>query len=489
MSAGNLQDTQPGLFSSIFGRLGLAQEKTVPVAAFNDLERRDSVERFEDQWARYNSSKKAVPGTVKQVRGATYPPITTTPRSKIRAASTSNAITNITASKTTSNGTTDENKRLSASSESSSFSSRRTSGQADRRKSMGNVITTPTSNNKQEKSIPRVQSHEELFNRKFDILISQNTLDVKQLKKLGWNGLPKEHRGDVWKLLLGYLPANKGRREKTLERKRQEYRNMVERNFESNNARSDGEEKSFRQIHIDVKRTHPDIKLFQDPTMRRLLERVLYCWALRHPASGYVQGINDLVTPFLIVFLEPHCECPAIELTTLTGIDKQILNDVEADAFWCLTRFIDGIQDHYTVGQPGIQKLTILLEDICRRIDEPLHAHFGEFDLKYLQFAFRWMNCLLMREMPLQLIIRLWDTYMAEGENFPKLHVYVCAALLNKWSKEIQEKDFQDTMIFLQHLPTEKWSDDDVQLLISTGYMWMQMFTNAPSHFRTDSTQ
>jgi hypothetical protein len=34
------------------------------------------------------------------------------------------------------------------------------------------------------------------------------------------------------------------------------------------------------------------------------LERVLYVWAIRHPASGYVQGINDLATPFLVVFAE-----------------------------------------------------------------------------------------------------------------------------------------------------------------------------------------
>lgn len=33
------------------------------------------------------------------------------------------------------------------------------------------------------------------------------------------------------------------------------------------------------------------------------LERILYIWSIRHPASGYVQGINDLVTPFLTVFL------------------------------------------------------------------------------------------------------------------------------------------------------------------------------------------
>jgi hypothetical protein len=29
---------------------------------------------------------------------------------------------------------------------------------------------------------------------------------------------------------------------------------------------------------------------------------------MRHPASGYVQGINDIVTPFLIVFLSDFVE-------------------------------------------------------------------------------------------------------------------------------------------------------------------------------------
>ena len=36
------------------------------------------------------------------------------------------------------------------------------------------------------------------------------------------------------------------------------------------------------------------------------LERILYVWAIRHPASGYVQGINDLATPFFQVFLSAY---------------------------------------------------------------------------------------------------------------------------------------------------------------------------------------
>ena len=43
---------------------------------------------------------------------------------------------------------------------------------------------------------------------------------------------------------------------------------------------------------------------------------------------------------------------------------------------------------------------------------EPLYNHLKEENVNFLQFAFRWMNCLLMREISLQNIIRMWDTYI-----------------------------------------------------------------------------
>lgn len=58
------------------------------------------------------------------------------------------------------------------------------------------------------------------------------------------------------------------------------------------------------QIHIDVPRMNPQISLFQQQVVQEMFERVLFIWSIRHPASGYVQGINDLVTPFFIVFLQ-----------------------------------------------------------------------------------------------------------------------------------------------------------------------------------------
>lgn len=42
-------------------------------------------------------------------------------------------------------------------------------------------------------------------------------------------------------------------------------------------------------------------------------------------------------------------------------------------------------------------------------------AHLEKEGLQFIQFAFRWVNCLLLREVPFALAVRLWDTYLAEG--------------------------------------------------------------------------
>lgn len=99
----------------------------------------------------------------------------------------------------------------------------------------------------------------------------------------------------------GYLPAPVTRRLSTLARKRSEYASLVRQAFSRGVKGLDGP--LWHQISIDVPRTKPGVPLWQAEATQRSLERILYVWAIRHPASGYVQGINDLVTPFFQVFL------------------------------------------------------------------------------------------------------------------------------------------------------------------------------------------
>ncbi|KAF9345954.1 GTPase-activating protein, partial [Mortierella sp. AD094] len=246
---------------------------------------------------------------------------------------------------------------------------------------------------------------------KFKEILQQPVVDLEVLRKLSWSGIPTAIRPIVWQLLVGYLPCNSDRRNVALERKRKEYQDGVQQTFARGIEGLD--QTIWHQVFIDVPRTNPKMALFQNQTTQRCLERILYCWAIRHPASSYVQGINDLVTPFFLVFLTAYIEEDQDpESYNISLLPPEILAAIEADSYWCLTKLLDGIQDNYTHAQPGIQRQIVKLRELICRIDAPLAAHLQSEHVEFIQFSFRWMNCLLMREVTLQHTIRIWDTYL-----------------------------------------------------------------------------
>ncbi|KAK2374547.1 eukaryotic translation initiation factor 4E-1 [Trifolium repens] len=82
-----------------------------------------------------------------------------------------------------------------------------------------------------------------------------------------------------------------------------------------------------------------------------------------------------------------------------------------------------------------------------------------EKGLEFLQFAFRWFNCLLIREIPFQLVTRLWDTYLAEGDALPDFLVYIFASFLltvsigKQWNEFL---DYNETIGFIFHDDAKK---------------------------------
>ncbi|CAK7202563.1 GTPase-activating protein [Sporothrix eucalyptigena] len=373
----------------------------------------------------------------------------------------------------------------------------------------------PISPNASTKEIEAINSRIHRINR-FKKLLQASAIPLPDLRALAWSGIPQEVRAMTWMLLLSYLPTSSERRVATLERKRKEYLDGVRQAFDrgggggsgglsgsaagqkggagSNSSASNRgrglDEAVWHQISIDVPRTNPHIELYGYEATQRSLERILYVWAVRHPASGYVQGINDLVTPFWQVFLGVYIADPDIE----TGMDpgqlpRAVLDAVEADSFWCLTKLLDGIQDHYIVAQPGIQRQVAALRDLTARIDAPLAQHLEKEHVEFIQFSFRWMNCLLMREISVKNTIRMWDTYMAEENGFSEFHLYVCAAFLVKWSSKLCGMDFQEIMMFLQSLPTRDWTEKDIELLLSEAYIWQSLFKGSSAHLRGPSNR
>jgi hypothetical protein len=118
-----------------------------------------------------------------------------------------------------------------------------------------------------------------------------------------------------------------------------------------------------------------------------------------------------------------------IENFDIDTLPESIRRIIEADSYWATSHLLEGIQDNYTFAQPGIQYKVRTLEELIKRIDglfdkiffccielnfilEPLYRHLKTQNIEFLQFAFRWMNNLLMRELPMRCTIRLWDTYL-----------------------------------------------------------------------------
>ncbi|KAI9756013.1 MAG: Nucleolar protein 58 [Chaenotheca gracillima] len=347
---------------------------------------------------------------------------------------------------------------------------------------------------------------------KFKRILQSSSISLSELRDSSWNGIPEEVRAMSWQLLLGYLPTSGERRVSALERKRKEYLEGIRQAFERGSSGSLGlvttgstgvpsaphtstgrgrglDEAIWHQISIDVPRTNPHLELYGYEATQRSLERILYLWAIRHPASGYVQGINDLVTPFWQVFLGSYITDHNIESGMDPGqLPKAVLDAVEADSFWCLTKLLDGIQDNYIFAQPGIQRQVSALRDLTMRIDSGLAKHLEREGVEFMQFSFRWMNCLLMREISVKNTIRMWDTYMAEEQGFSEFHLYVCAAFLVKWSEQLVKMDFQEVMMFLQALPTRGWTEKDIELLLSEAFIWQSLFRGSSAHLRNSDS-
>ncbi len=279
------------------------------------------------------------------------------------------------------------------------------------------------------------------------------------------------------------MPTSRTIQAETLARKRAEYYELVGTYCTKDGImadQSDSDVKNYKQILADVPRTMPDYPLFSESVIRGLLIRVLFVWNIRHPASGYVQGLNDLCAPFVVTYLSDYVpvdyETCGYTKDDLLALNKSKLAELEADVYWSLSKTLERTQDIYTVHQPGAHKIIHKMQEIIKRVDSELFEHFEKQNVDFVQFAFRWVNCFLMREFTLDKVVRMWDTYFSETEDMAVFHVYVCSSLLLHLKNEIVKQEFPGLLVYLQSLPTMKWTHEEVEVLLAKSYQLKAFF-------------
>lgn len=322
------------------------------------------------------------------------------------------------------------------------------------------------------------------------------------LRKLTWGGLPASHRADGWRLLLEVAPMKRARRPRELDRKRAEYHEYVSHYFDKGKPiaeRCPQEAQIFHQLSLDLPRHK--YALFHDERTVLRLERCLFLWSLRHPAVGFVQGMDDLMVQFFYVFVGDCFEkqfvawlkdrparelfCPAeadgacplftpaarkwtvadpqqLRWTTaftrnddalrecLNALEETELDAAEADAYWCGGRMLSWLQDHFVYGQPGLHRSMRQFDHLLQLSAPALHCHLQQEEVQVGQACFQWFHCLLTRELPERLVIRLWDTYLSLGPTFREFHVFVCASLVHDIQKHLLYAPFDVIMMRLK---------------------------------------
>ncbi|KAK7318949.1 hypothetical protein RJT34_03658 [Clitoria ternatea] len=326
--------------------------------------------------------------------------------------------------------------------------------------------------------------------------LSKKVIDMRELRSLACQGIPDAAgiRSTVWKLLLGYLPPDRGLWSSELAKKRSQYKQFKEeilmnpseitrKMYNSTSCDTDdgnsqrallsrseiphGEHplslgktsvwnqffqdtEIIDQIDRDVKRTHPDMHFFSGDTQfaksnQEALKNILIIFAKLNPGVRYVQGMNEILAPLFYVFKnDPDEENAAL---------------AEADAFFCFVELLSGFRDNFVQqldnSVVGIRSTIARLSQLLREHDEELWRHLEITSKVNPQFyAFRWITLLLTQEFNFADSLHIWDTLLSDPEGPQETLLRVCCAMLILIRKRLLAGDFTSNLKLLQSYPT-----------------------------------
>ncbi|XP_048140984.1 TBC1 domain family member 13 isoform X2 [Rhodamnia argentea] len=314
----------------------------------------------------------------------------------------------------------------------------------------------------------------EEFARQAQLLavLSKKVINVRELRRIASPGIPDSTgvRPTVWKLLLGYLPPDRGLWPSELAKKRSQYKNFkvevltnpseITRRLDKSTSCDNDESKFQRrgilkrseithgehplslgqssiwnqffqdaaileQIDRDVKRTHPDIDFFSGDSAyaksnQDALRNILTVFAKLNPGIRYVQGMNEILAPLFFVLRNDPDEGNALDNSVV-----------------------------------GIRSTITRLSQLLKEHDEELWRHLEVTTKVNPQFyAFRWITLLLTQEFSLMDILHIWDTLLSDPEGPQETLLRICCAMLILVRRRLLAGDFTANLKLLQHYPS-----------------------------------
>lgn len=218
--------------------------------------------------------------------------------------------------------------------------------------------------------------------------------------------------------------------------------------------------KTMHQIDIDIQRIDAGHKTWEGRDVSCIFYHVLSLVAYRRPSLGYVQGMADMLIPFVLVFC------------------RESMETAESSAYFCYSRLLDETQHNIIDMQAAMVRD---LDALVEMVDPDFHRHLREIGLEVHMFAFRWFSCLFIREFELPLVYKILDTVFA-SENIGEAVLCFGLALLMSFKPYLVQNDFASCILFLQSIAEKSWEDAEIELLLSSARFYRNTICEASLH-------
>lgn len=250
-----------------------------------------------------------------------------------------------------------------------------------------------------------------------ELLGGEVFIDMERLIDTSRHGIPEKVRGEVWKHLLEVSKPDKSEEDRLKKQQYQDYQDLQKFNNPEITKKVRHQLKRYR--------TKDRNGFFQTQEVRTRIENVICTYTSNNTDAEYQFGMLALLGPFV---------------ATLT---------LESDIYFCFCALMKKIEQEFTVD--SIQNKSARFMMYFRSVQPELYNHFEEEEINSNDWATSWLQYLLACELPLDCVLRLWDTYFAEPGL--ELHLYVCLVILVNYAEELLEMESTEILSFLQHLP------------------------------------
>lgn len=147
---------------------------------------------------------------------------------------------------------------------------------------------------------------------------------------------------------------------------------------------------TLHRIVVDVVRTDSHLEFYEDTKNLARMSDILAVYAWVDPATGYCQGMSDLLSPFVVLFED------------------------NADAFWCFEMLLRRMRENFQMeGPTGVMKQLQALWNILEHTDREMFAHLSHIGAESLHFAFRMLLVLFRRELSFSEALCMWEMMWA----------------------------------------------------------------------------